>query len=232
MGEENPQEPAYPVSQRAKESKEGNEPHCQVKGGWTITGQPGDRSKTRSVAADEARRREVTGQYQKDQQDQSAATSHNKFRRSDEGCRNTTQKRKPTNAGKSGEKTHSTQRVDTSRRNTQGNRKQSPRSEQRWEVPMHTSPWEGEPNAKAHNQTRQKKGKPPVRLQAEEHSPDLRYGTPTRRPVTKPSRRKEGLHYDRGLRKNTVPTWDRWPPREDPKPRRTEEPRGTAAPEG
>ena len=79
MGEENPQEPAYPVSQRAKESKEGNEPHCQVKGGWTITGQPGDRRKTRSVAADEARRREVTGQYQKDQQDQSAATSHNKF---------------------------------------------------------------------------------------------------------------------------------------------------------
>ena len=70
----------------------------------------------------------------------------------------------------SGEKTHSTQRVATSRRNTQGNRRQSPRSEQRWEVPTHTSPWEGEPNAKAHNQTRQEEGKPPVRPQAEEHS--------------------------------------------------------------
>ena len=54
-------------------------------------------------------------------------------------------------------------------------------------------------------------------------------GLATRRPRTKPTKMRESLRYDRGRRKNTVPTWDRWPHRKDPEPRRTEKTRAAAA---
>ena len=55
-------------------------------------------------------------------------------------------------------------------------------------------------------------------------------GYPAQRPIVKPTKMRESKHQDRGPKKNTVPTWDRWLHREDQEHRRTKESRGTAAP--
>ena len=116
------------------------------------------------------------------------------------------------------------QRVATSRRKTEekehggslphqpGPEKRNPGRRSR------TDPWEGGTAART-NACRSPQQQPEA-------------GDPARRPIVKPTRRRESNRHDRGLRKNTVPTWDRWPHREDQEHRRTEKSRGTAAPRG
>ena len=113
------------------------------------------------------------------------------------------------------------QRVTTSRRNTAkehggslphqpGPEKRNPRRRSR------TDPWEG--GTATHTNA----------CRSTQRQPEA--GDPAIRPIGKPTRRRESKCHDRRLRKNTVPTCDRWPHREDQEHRRTEESRGTAAP--
>ena len=132
---------------------------------------------------------------------------------------------------KSDEKTHFTQRVTTSRRNTQEKQRQRPLLRVNGGSP-HThrapksgtqsegagpllleggiatgttagrrtqlQPEEGDPNTKARNQTHQEEGKFSIRSRTEEeHSPDLRQ--------VSPSRRRRTLQ-DRGTQRHRGPT--------------------------
>ena len=79
--------------------------------------------------------------------------------------------------------------------------------------------------------TREKEGQPPGPTHAEPQA--SAWGRGPRTKVNSQTHQKEGKQrHDRRLRKNTVPTWDRWPHREDQEHRRTKESRGAAAPRG
>ena len=147
-----------------------------------------------------------------DQPRNSAATSHKKFREAERVLMKTTPRPqkglatsernnhpcKPSFAIKSDKETLLTQRVTTSQRNTQ--------EKQMFEAP-HTH--------QAQRRGTQRKGAGPNLVgggtapgtntgRRVQRQPEA--GDPARRPGTKPTRRRQSLCYDRGLRKNTVPT--------------------------
>ena len=147
-----------------------------------------------------------------DQPGNSVATSHKKFREAEGGWMKTTPRPqkglatsernnhpcKPSFAIKSDKETLLTHRVTTSRRNTQ-------------EKPTFEAPH----THQAQRRGTQREGAGPNLVEVGtapwtnagrriQRQPEA--GDPARRPGTKPNRRRESLRYDRGLRKNTVPT--------------------------
>ena len=71
--------------------------------------------------------------------------------------------------------------------------------------PKLTGAREEEPSVKEQDQP-EKEGQPPGPTHAKKTQSQSEAGDPARRPGAKPTRRRESLHHDRGLRKNTVPT--------------------------